>query len=158
MGGVVEVMHSDDGELWAKHSGEWIRFATMLVGPADAEDLLTTAFLAATSSPGWPEVTNRRAYLFRSVANHAHKHRRAYARRLDRELRAVTPEVEPDETSRTEVLVALQRLTTRQRAVVWLTYWLDFAQADVADTLGISQRTVERELEHARTRLKGLLS
>lgn len=151
-------MRSDDGELWAKHAGELIRFATMLVGPADAEDLLTIAFLAATSSPAWPEVTNRRAYLFRSVANHAHKHRRAYARRLDRELRTAAPATEPDETARTEVLAALQHLTTRQRAVVWLSYWLDLAPVDVADTLGVSQRSVERELQHARTRLKGLLS
>jgi RNA polymerase sigma factor (sigma-70 family) len=151
-------MRSDDGELWAKHSGEWIRFATMLVGPADAEDLLTTAFLAATGSRSWPEVTNRRAYLFRAVTNHAHKHRRAYERRLDRELRAVVPDLAADETAHTDVLNALQLLTTRQRAVVWLTYWLDLAPVDVADTLGISQRSVERELQHARTRLKGLLS
>jgi RNA polymerase sigma-70 factor (ECF subfamily) len=151
-------MRSDDGELWAKHSGELIRFATMLVGPADAEDLLTTAFLDATGSRSWPEVTDRRAYLFRSVANHAHKHRRAYARRLDRELRAAVPDVAADETARTDVLAALQRLTTRQRAVVWLTYWLDLTPTGVADTLGISQRSVERELQHARTRLKGLLS
>jgi RNA polymerase sigma-70 factor (ECF subfamily) len=68
------------------------------------------------------------------------------------------PDVAADETARTDVLAALQRLTTRQRAVVWLTYWLDLTPTGVADTLGISQRSVERELQHARTRLKGLLS
>jgi RNA polymerase sigma factor (sigma-70 family) len=153
------MMHDDDGEVWDKHSAELIRFATTLVGPADAEDLLSMAFLAAVSSPSWPTVTNRRAYLFRAVANHAHRHRRSYRRRLEREIRAASalPPHEPS-TSDLDVLIALQRLTVRRRATIWLAYWLDLTPAEIAVTLSVSQRSVERDLQSSRRQLKRILS
>ncbi len=44
------------------------------------------------------------------------------------------------------------------RAVIHLTYWADLEPQQVADTLGTSLRTVERELTNARTRLEAILS
>ena len=57
-----------------------------------------------------------------------------------------------------DVLAALKRLSVRQRAVIHLTYWADLAPQQVADTIGTSLRTVERELTNARTRLKAILA
>ena len=45
-----------------------------------------------------------------------------------------------------EVRAVLTCLTVRQRSVIWLSYWADATDAEVADTLGVSVRTVEREL------------
>ena len=45
----------DDQQTWRRHAAELIRFATTLVGPFDAQDLLSTAFLNATTSKDWPE-------------------------------------------------------------------------------------------------------
>jgi len=42
--------------------------------------------------------------------------------------------------------------------VIHLTYWADLTPQQVADTIGTSQRTVERELTNARTRLETMLS
>ena len=58
---------------------------------------------------------------------------------------------------RTEVIDAVRRLSVRQRAVVYMTYWLDATANDVALDLGVSVRTVERELTTARRRLEVLL-
>jgi DNA-directed RNA polymerase specialized sigma24 family protein len=46
----------------------------------------------------------------------------------------------------------------RQRAVIHLIYWADLAPQQVAETMGTSLRTVERDLKNARTRLKAILS
>lgn len=59
--------------------------------------------------------------------------------------------------ARSEVLAAMRRLTHRQRAVVFLTYWQDLEATEVASLLHISSRTVERQLAIARRRLEVLL-
>jgi RNA polymerase sigma factor (sigma-70 family) len=51
----------------------------------------------------------------------------------------------------------VQRLSLRQRAVVFLTYWEDLGPASVAELLGISEGAVRRHLARARARLKEVL-
>ena len=103
-------------------------------------------------------VADRRAYLYRAVLNRAREQRRSEWRRQLREIRAaeddVVPEISPD---RAEVVAALGRLTSRQRAVVFLTYWQDLEAAEVATLLDLSLRTVQRQLAGARRRLEVLL-
>lgn len=151
-------MDQADAELYEKHGDELIRFATVLVGPACAEDLLAEAVLRAFAAPGWPQVVDRRAYLFRVVLNQARQQRRADRRRQLRELRAAGGGVAPEiSTARSEVVAAVSRLTSRQRAVVFLTYWQGLQAAEVAEVLHISSRTVQRQLAIARHRLEVLL-
>ncbi len=57
-----------------------------------------------------------------------------------------------------DVIAALLRLSVRQRAVVFLTYWADLPPTDIAALLDSSLRTVERELSAAKGRLEELLS
>lgn len=119
-------MDEADVELYEKHGDELIRFATVLVGPAHAEDTLAEAAMRAFAAPTWPQITDRRAYLFRAVLNQARQQRRADRRRQLREVRAsdnrTVTDLSPD---RSDVLTALSRLTHRQRAVVFFTYWQD---------------------------------
>jgi RNA polymerase sigma factor (sigma-70 family) len=148
----------DDGEVYRKYSAELMRFAGALAGPSGAEDLLATAFLGAMTSAGWREVENKRAYLYRVVLNEAFRARRSNDRRLRREERvARQPKWEPTVADH-DVLAALRRLTVRQRAIVFLTYWADLTPSAVAETIDSSPRTVERELAAARQRLGALLS
>ncbi len=148
-----------DERLYARLAPELIRFATSLVGPSDAEDLLGATVAKAISSPRWPGVDNKRAYLYRMIVNEAHKSRRSTSRRVDRELRVVRADViSTEHRLDPDVLVALKRLTVRQRAVIYLTYWADLSPGQVAETLRISLRTVERELTNGRTRLEQVLS
>jgi RNA polymerase sigma factor (sigma-70 family) len=47
----------------------------------------------------------------------------------------------------------LERLPPRARAVAWLTYVDGMLQHEVAETLGVSRRTVVNSLNQVRTRL-----
>lgn len=146
-----------DADVYEAFAPELVRFATALVGAGDAADVLSTAWVKALSSPGWPAVANRRAYLYRAVFNEAQTQRRRRRQRDDRELRAISrpywdlPNLAP------EVAAAVRALSMRQRAVVVLTYWSDLDPATVAARLGISEGAVRRHLARARARLREVL-
>lgn len=153
------VIEESDEDLYVRLAPDLIRFATSLVGPSNAEDLLATAVTKAMSSTPWSRVDNRRAYLYRMLVNEAHKARRTASRRRQREIRVVhRGAIDLERGLDPDVMAALKRLSVRQRAVVYLTYWADLTPRQVADTLDTSLRTVERELANARTRLEQMLS
>jgi len=150
------MVDESDAELYRKYCRGLMSFATTLCGPAGAEDVFSTAVLSAMTSAHWSAVTNKRAYLYRCVLNEASRARRRNDRRMSHNLASVADEVSPLEVDQ-DVLMAVRKLTMRQRAVVFLTYWVDLAPSEVARTLDCSQRTVERELMTARRRLEVLL-
>lgn len=141
---------SSDAEVYRRHADELIRFATAMVGPASAEDVLASAVLSAIGSSQWPFVQNRRAYLFRCVATEAMRSARSAERRLRRERRVTPREATEDHVLDRDVLEAMLALSARQRAVVYLTYWLELTATEVAESISSSERTVERELERSR--------
>jgi len=73
----------------------------------------------------------------------------------DRLLVQVDLEEQPD--VRPEVLAAVSRLSMRQRAVIFLTYWEDLAPTAIADLLSISDGSVRRHLDRGKTHLKEAL-
>ena len=100
-----------DAEVYEKHAEELTRFATALVGPSDAPDIVSTAVVNALSSSSWPTVENRRAYLYRCVLNAVRSGHRSTVRRERREVRVVERGVlEPPEL-RPEVLEAVRSLS-----------------------------------------------
>lgn len=146
-----------DEEIYRKHADDLVRFASGLVGPFDARDVVTDACLRAFRSAGWSDVTNHRAYLYRSVLNQARTHHRSTLRRRLREMRsAVHESLEPVEVD-VDVLAAVDKLSVQQRASVVLTYWEDLTPGEVGSRLGISEGSVKRHLARARARLKELL-
>lgn len=153
-------MTPSDMELYRAHADELIRYATVLVGPDDAPDLVTDAVLTAFSSRGWRVVEHPRAYLFRCVLNTANSRHRSTARRRIREhtvtLRQVPPANPTPDTS-VDVHRALATLSPQQRAVVFLAYWEDLTPADIADVLDISEGTVRKQLARARARLREVI-
>ena len=146
-----------DEEIYRKYADDLVRFATGLVGPFDASDVVTDACLRTFGSPRWRDVTNHRAYLYRSVLNQARSHHRSTLRRRVREQRAAvaaaTAPVEVD----VDVLAAVDKLSVQQRASVVLTEWEDLTPSEVALRLGVSEGSVKRHLARARSRLKELL-
>lgn len=128
-----------------------MRFATTLVGPNDAEDVVATAWLRSVGQPGWPAVANKRAYLFRAVTTQSMNYRRTRDRRTARELRFGQPVDDGGSVhGDIEALLVLNKLSVRQRAAIWMTYWLDAGVDEVADVLGSSRRTIERDLHKAK--------
>jgi RNA polymerase sigma-70 factor (ECF subfamily) len=153
----MDVMVMTDGEVYSKYADELLRFATALVGPAGAEDVLGDALMNAFAARSWTGVQNRRAYLYRAVLNQARSVHRSTQRRLAREAAAAANDRYEPSALRAEVLDALRRLTVRQRAVVFLTYWVDLQPEAIADQLQITSRTVQRDLRSAHGRLEVLL-
>ena len=148
---------SDDDEIYRKYSPDLVVFATGLVGPADAADVVADAVARVLASPKWADARDRRAYLYGSVLNEARMHHRSTLRRRAREARVAQREGVVDGEVRPEVLAAVARLSVRQRAVVALTYWHDMHEREIAELLGISVGTVRRHLARAHQRLRGVI-
>jgi RNA polymerase sigma factor (sigma-70 family) len=144
-------------ELWRAHADELLKFATVLAGPHDAYDIVADTMLNASEAANAPGVANRRAYLFRAVANRTHDEHRRRKRRWARDLAAVGPEstTQPDDFS--EVRRAVARLSVQQRAVVYLAYWEDLSEREIAEMLELSPGTVHRTLQRARETLRKAL-
>lgn len=150
----------DDEAVYRSYSVELTRYATGLVGPFDAPDVVTDACLKAFGSRSWPDVVDRRAYLYKTVLTVANDHhRRTLSRRL-REMKVAGRDLMPDPTASVdlEVLDAVERLSVQQRAAVFLTYWEDLAPEAVAERMGVTTGTVKRHLARARKRLGEWLS
>ena len=149
----------DSSEVYRKHADALVRFASGLVGPSDAADVVSDAVVKAMWSKAWPSVRNHGAYLYRSVLNEARMHHRGTMRRRARELAvgAKEPQLAHPVDVRPEVLAAVGRLSVRQRAVVFLTYWEGLQPHEIGNRLGIGEGSVRRHLARARQRLRGML-
>ena len=146
-----------DEELYRKYADELTRFATGLVGPSDASDVVSEAVLSCLSSRGWTEVTDKRSYLYRSVYNKATEFHRASTRRRLRDQLSAKPELVESPEVRPEVLAAVSRLSIKQRAVIVMTYWEDMDPVSIARFMGVSNGSVKRHLARARSHLKEVL-
>ena len=66
--------HVDAGEEFRQHSTDLLRFATLLVGPADAPDVVSEVVTATLARRSLDGVENVRAYWFRAVLYTASRH------------------------------------------------------------------------------------
>jgi RNA polymerase sigma-70 factor (ECF subfamily) len=140
--------------LWRQHADELLRFATVLVGPTDANDIVVEAFLRCVPSLATPGIDNQRAYLFRAVNNRALDLRRSRHRRWARDIAAILPTAHTTPDPLVDVRRAVATLSVAQRAVVYLVYWEDLTERSAAETLQVSPGTVRRHLTRARTHLR----
>jgi RNA polymerase sigma factor (sigma-70 family) len=146
-----------DGEIYCKYADDLTRFATGLVGPSNAADIVSEAVLSCLDSSSWPTVADKRSYLYRSVYNQAAEFHRTSSRRRTRETLTAPPDYVEGPDVQPEVLAAVARLSVKQRAVIVLTYWDDLDPASIASLMAIGQGSVKRHLARARTRLKEAL-
>jgi RNA polymerase sigma-70 factor (ECF subfamily) len=148
----------DNEQVYRSYAVELTKYATGLVGPFDAADVVTDACLKAFSSRKWAEVGNQRAYLYRAVLSVATDHHRSTLSRRLRELKTAERESTPAQEIDIDVLRAVERLSMQQRAAVLLTYWADLPVDAVANQMGVSTGAVKRHLARARRHLKESLS
>ena len=142
-----------DAEIWREHRGELVRYATVLVGPDAAEDVLSTVIERVLRRPGGlAGLRDARPYLYRAVLNQSRNHLRSTNHRRGWSDPAVIPA-----EARPEVVSAVGSLPERQRAAVYLRYWRDLPVGDVAGLMGCRAGTVKRYLHLARRRLRGVL-
>ena len=148
----------NNAEIYRTYASELTRYATGLVGPFDAPDVVSDACLRAFSAKAWLGVENPRAYLYRTVLSVARDHHRSTLSRRIREMKTATREAASDREIDVDLLDVVDRLSMRQRSAVLLTYWADLPVDAVAERMGITPGSVKRHLARARRRLEDWLS
>ena len=151
-------------EAYHAHADELVRYATAMVGPERAGDVVTDAFLKVFDDDHDRDIEHLRAYLFRAVYHRAVDLGRSRDRRRAREERDAHERLRlapPPGTQATPLAIdarrALSVLTDRQRAAVFLTYWCDLPPGEVAELLGVRSGTVKKQLSRARSKLREVL-
>ncbi|HET8561794.1 MAG TPA: SigE family RNA polymerase sigma factor [Marmoricola sp.] len=151
-------------QLYAGHYRQLVRLAVLLVRDrGTAEEVVQDAFVAMHGR--WSRLRdpdNAVAYLRQAVVNRARstlRHRGVVERH-----RPAPPADEPgaDEAvlaadRRRQVLDALATLSTRQREVLTLRYFLDLSEQEIATTLGISAGSVKSHAFRGAAALRQIL-
>lgn len=138
-----------NAEVYVKYRDDLLRYATSLVGPSQAEDVVSTVVLKAMRRQPLAQIERPHAYLMKAVLNEC---RSMWRRRDHVGIEGVDTAQLPVEV--TDTLEVVWRLPLKQRSVVFLFYWEDRPVAEIADLMGIAEGTVKRYLHNARTRLK----
>ena len=146
-------MTAEDESIYTKVKDDLIRYATVLVGPDEADDVVSTVMVRVLRKRSLSSLEEPRAYLFRSVLNEARGTFRGH--------RSTTLPLEHGSTVMPEpdwaVIQAVADLPPRQRAAVFLRYWDDLPIAEVADLMGTRPGTIKRYLHLAHRSMKGAL-
>ena len=150
--------------MYEAHALMLTRLAVVLVGQADAHDLVADSVLRAVSSPSWSRVNNQGAYLTRTMTNLAQDRRIQRGRREARELRASRREQSPhlarsvDIEREMVVRQAMSQLSATQATGAFLHYWEDLTIEQVAAHLGMRVGTTRTHLARAKRSLRAVLS
>jgi len=142
--------------VYAAHYPTLVRLAYLTTGSvAAAEDVAQDAF--AEWLRRWSDVRDPEQYLRRAVVSRCTSwvRRRVLERRvLERQhdaasLRTDPRPAKPPDADTAAVRVALVRLNPRQRAAVFLRFYLDLPEADIAAALGCRPGTVKSLLHRS---------
>ena len=162
--GLVYRAQQGDAAAWEElvraHQGTIFRFAYLLVGDADdAEDIAQEAFIRAFHALSSFDTTRSlRPWLLRIAANLAQNRRRAAGRYLAALRRAFQAEPAPvafleEHSGQREeaatVWQAIRRLPPAHQEVIYLRYFLDLSEAEMAATLQVAGGTVKSRLHRA---------
>jgi RNA polymerase sigma factor (sigma-70 family) len=145
-------MELSDEAIYTKLKDDLIRYATALVGPDSAEDVLSTVVLRTLRRRRLTTLRDPRPYLFRAVLNEA----RNTLRKQQPIVRAEEA-VEDTHNDDREVVAAIRGLPPRQRAAIYLVYWEDMSIKQAANAMGARPGTVKRYVHMARNTLRGVL-
>ena len=146
-------MDVKEAEIWLNCMDDLTRYASVLVGPSDAEDVVSTVFLRVLDRRRLDDLEDARRYLFRAVLNES-KTRRSRSRSV---LGLVDLPGPPPADPEPEVLEAVLSLPLGQRAATFFVYWADMSIAEAAEMMGVRPGTVKRYLHLARSKLEGVL-
>lgn len=147
------------GQLYAAHGRAIFTHCMRLLGDAaSAEDATQEVFLRVRRYAGRaPHAEEVRPWLFRIATNHCLNELRSRgvrARTPPQLTGCVTVNFEDTLAARNDARRFLERLSPRARAIAWLTYVDGMLQHEVAETLGVSRRTVVNYLGQVRSRLQ----
>lgn len=152
-------------ELFEQHAPRLFVYARRHAGPADAEDLVSEAFVVALRRlDDLPSDSGEAfAWLVATVRKLAANHRRRreshdrYWRDAVRDGWHATGSAEDTVADRERCLAALADLSTADRELLLLVAWEGLTTDQAATVLGISRNTLAVRMFRARQRLEGHL-
>lgn len=154
-------------DLYSQHIGHATRLAYLLTGDrSTAEDVAQEAFVRCASKV--PVLRNQHSfgrYLRRAVVREVQMQARARGRERQRQERAFEPvalsagALPLDEriACRSELALALEQLSPRQRTVVVLRFWDDLSESETARIMRCSRGTVKSTSARALVRLREVM-
>jgi len=146
-------------ELYKRYSGDVFRFALYLSGNrAEAEDIVSEAFVRVWTAPGPLRTESVKAYLFVIARNLYLHERRSAARRteVDDALPDVAAGPEASAAQRQElrlVLEALNQLPEVDRSALIMRAWSEMPYEEIAAVLQLPLATVRVKVHRARLKL-----
>jgi RNA polymerase sigma-70 factor (ECF subfamily) len=161
-----------DGSAWEQlvrqHQEAVFRLAYLLLGDADeAEDVAQETFIRAFRALDRFDTSRPlRPWLLRITTNLAYNHRRSIGRYLAaaRRMFLFTPEsvtsIEGQSSQHWDAQLlwqAVRRLNAVDQQVIYLRYFLDLSEAEMATTLNIASGTVKSRLHRAMRRLRAVV-
>ena len=143
----------------------WAYLSHATGDPHAADDLLQETYIRFLGvRRRWASDAHRRHYLFRIATNLAHDRHRRTARRatqpLDEErgaAAAAAPGLECGREERADLRRALERLSAREREMLWLAYAEGSSHQEIADALGLRAGGIRVLLFRARKKLAVML-
>ncbi len=155
-------------ELYRAHASDLMSFAYSVTRSWDAaEDIVHDVFLKLWQRRDSIDIgRGLRGYLYTAVYNSALNHRKRDGRSVSDSDEAFTSMVSDDihederivaDESAAEVRRALARLPERMRHVAILRWTHDLSRAEIAETLGTSEKTVANQLYRASELLREAL-
>jgi RNA polymerase sigma-70 factor, ECF subfamily len=165
----VRHAQAGDKEAWAllvqAYQEPVFRLAYLLLGdPDDAEDVAQETFIRAYAGlKRFDSNLPLRPWLLRITTNLSHNWRRSASRYLAALQRTLSNSDRfsppPDEDPQDADLLwqAVRRLSTKDQQVIYLRYFLDCSEEDMAIVLHTARGTVKSRLHRALGRLKAIL-
>jgi len=147
-----------DAKAYQELRFELTRFATALVGPSEAEDVVADVVVRVLERPGGlAGLKDPRPYLIRAIINEARSRFRR-RKRVDARPLPVREEVEsPDADYRDQLVEVVSSLPPRQRAATFLVYWEGHTSVSAAELMGCRPATVRRYLHLAHRKLEEMI-
>ena len=154
--------------LVREHQQALFRLAYLMLGDAsDAEDVAQEAFVRAFRAlDTFDESRPVRPWLLSITANLARNRRRSLGRYLQALTRAGRVEPEPvamlgersaEQWEAQTLWQAVRRLSRSDQEIVYLRYFLDLSEAEVASVLEVAPGTVKSRLHRAMSRLRAIV-
>ncbi len=141
-----------DEAIYRENKTDLIRYATVLVGPSDAEDVVSKVITRIYKSQRTlSDLREPRPYLMKAVFHEAMDRKKA-----KRTLPLIDQAVEA-KTSRPEVLEAVLELPVQQRSAIYLSYWCGMTSEEAGTLMGCRPATVRRYVHLATKKLTGVL-
>jgi RNA polymerase sigma-70 factor (ECF subfamily) len=144
-----------DREVYEQLRGPLMRFASSLVGPNEAADLVSEVMVATLHRRSLASLENPGAYLMKAVLNRS----RSRIRRMMKEQAVATVQVVEEESPAPDSLVpdvaaTVAKLPVQQRAAIYLVYWEGLEPSEAAAVIGVQPGTIRRYLHLARNQLR----